>query len=589
MTTAPKDTLKIYWRAVRNHLPSFYFVVFGITAATIVWIVQPIFTKKFFDIISLPQSPDTLYPQLIRIFFIQLSLAIAGWTLYRIVDFANNIFQTSVKSELKEHAFASLLHHSYAFFANSFTGTLVRRVYRLSHDGFEVFADKIMWTILPLVIQLFGITIVLFFNLPIFAIVFLIWFAVFAAVQISLSVWKMKYDKIRAEMDSESTGVLSDALTNHNTIQLFARKKYEFKKFRDINQTLRAMMHFTWNLSAIIDAVQFALFIAIEFIVLYLALGAWRKGLLTIGTFVLVQSYMIQIFGRLWDFGRSVRAIYASFADAKEMVEIMLKPVDVSDIPRAQALTVPRGEIVFNRVSFSYQKTRRVLDEFSATINPGERIALVGRSGAGKSTIVKLLLRLHDLESGKILIDGQNIQKTTQDSLRASISFVPQEPILFHRTLLENIRYGRLDASDDDVRKAARFAHCDEFIRDISSGYDTLVGERGIKLSGGERQRIAIARAILKNAPILVLDEATSSLDSESEMMIQDALATLIKGKTTIAIAHRLSTIKQMDRILLIDEGKLVEEGTHESMIKKHKGIYSKLWKLQSGGFLSGA
>lgn len=587
MNVTKKDILTIYWRAARDHKPSLACAVIGVVAGAIVSTIHPIFYKKLFDLLARPESPATLYPQLLEVFFVLLAFASANWALHRIADFGNNVFLVSVKADLKEHAFSALLHHSYAFFANSFAGALVRRVHRLSSDGFEVFADKVLWTLLPLGVQLVGIAVVLSFNLPVFAVVFVVWFVLFATIQTALSLWKMRYDKIRAERDTESTAILSDALTNHTTIQLFAQKKYEFKKFRDINRSLRRMMLFTWNLSAIIDAVQFVLFLVIEFVVLYLALSAWRDGHITIGTFVLVESYMMQIFGRLWDFGRAVRSIFTSFADAREMVEIMLQPIDVTDIPHAHALTVPRGEIVFDRVSFSYQKTRRVLNRFNATIQAGTRVALVGHSGAGKSTIVKLLLRLHDLESGKILIDGQNIQKVPQDSLRARVAFVPQEPILFHRTLMENVRYGRLDATDDEVRVASRLAHCDEFIRDLPTGYDTLVGERGIKLSGGERQRIAIARAILKNAPILVLDEATSSLDSESEMMIQEALATLMKGKTTIAIAHRLSTIKQMDRILVVDEGRLIEEGTHESLTKKRGSLYAKLWKLQSGGFLT--
>lgn len=587
MNATNKDILKIYWRAARNHKLPLVFAISGVALGSITWIIQPLYVKKFFDILTLPQSPDALYPQLVALLLIQLSLSLIGWAMHRIADFGNNAFQAQVKADLKEHALSSLLHHSYAFFANSFAGALVRRIHRLSSDGFEIFADRMLWTLLPLTIQLTGITIVLFFHLPIFAIVFLIWFAIFATVQTSLSLWKMRYDKIRAARDSESTAVLSDTLTNHATIQLFARKRYEFKKFRDINQSLRNIMLFTWNLGAIIDAVQFMLFIVIEFGVVFLALHAWRDGLITIGTFVLVQSYMIQIFGRLWDFGRAVRSIFTSFADAREMVDIMLQPIDVTDIPGAHTLSLSRGEISFDRVSFSYHKTRRVLDNFTTTIRAGERVALVGHSGAGKSTIVKLLLRLHDLESGKILIDGQNIQKVTQDSLRTSIAFVPQEPLLFHRTLMENIRYGRLEASDDEVYEASRLSHCDEFIRDLPDGYDTLVGERGVKLSGGERQRVAIARAILKNATLLVLDEATSSLDSESEMMIQDALSSLMQEKTVIAIAHRLSTIKQMDRTLVLDEGRLVEEGDHESLIKKRGSLYGKLWKLQSGGFLA--
>lgn len=585
MKVTVKDTLTIYWRAVRNHRISLSVAFVGIVIGNIFNVIQPIYYKKFFDVLVLPQSPDALYPRLLSLFTILIGLSLATWLFYRITDFANTFFQTGVIADLKEHAFSALLHHSYTFFSNSFAGALVRRVNRLAFDGFEIFADRMLWTLTPLLVNLVGVTIVLWMTLPPFAIAFTVWFAIFVCLQILLCLWKMKYDIIRGEKDTRNSAILSDALSNHTSIQLFARKKFEFKKFREVNQDLRNMMRLTWNLSATIDAIQFILFMIIEFGILYLALRAWRHGDMTVGTFVLLQSYLIQIFGRLWDFGRAVRSIFASFADAKEMVEVMLTPIEISDVPRARILNVHRGEITFNHVSFSYQKTRRVLNDISLTIPSGQRVGLVGPSGAGKSTIVKLLLRLHDVESGHILIDGQDIQKCTQDSIREAVSFVPQEPILFHRTLMENIRYGCLDAPDEEVHKAAALAHCDSFIQELPDRYNTLVGERGVKLSGGERQRIAIARAIVKNAPLLVLDEATSSLDSESELLIQDALEKLMKGKTVIAIAHRLSTIRQMDRIIVLDDGHVTEEGSHESLLKKRGSTYAKLWKLQSGGF----
>jgi len=277
--------------------------------------------------------------------------------------------------------------------------------------------------------------------------------------------------------------------------------------------------------------------------------------------------------------------VYESSADASEMIEMLNQTPEILDAKNAKPLAVTRGAISFKDVRFRYTGGKRILEAFSLAIKPREKIALVGPSGSGKSTVTKLLFRFFDIQQGVITIDAQNIAKVTQDSLRASIAFVPQEPILFHRTLMENIRYGRPSATDDEVFAAAKKAHCHEFIEAQPEGYATYVGERGIKLSGGERQRVAIARAILKDAPILVLDEATSSLDSESESLIQDALQQLMKNKTVIVIAHRLSTIMEMDRIIVMQHGKVVDEGTHEAL-QKRVGMYRTLWNIQAGGFI---
>jgi len=308
--------------------------------------------------------------------------------------------------------------------------------------------------------------------------------------------------------------------------------------------------------------------------------------MVSLGIFAMIQSYVFTIIDNTWGFSRVIRNIYQSYADAKEMVEILLLPHEITDSNLAKELVVNEGEIKFENLNFNFNETRRVLENINLAIKPGEKIALVGPSGAGKTTFIRLILRLYSATSGEILIDGQNIEEVTQESLRKNISLVPQDPILFHRTLAENISYGKPDATKEEIEKAAELAHCSEFIKNLPLGFDTYVGERGIKLSGGERQRVAIARAILKNAPILILDEATSSLDSRSEALIQDALNNLMKDKTTIVIAHRLSTIQKMDRIILIDGGKVVEEGTHQSLLKKKNSLYKKLWELQAGGFL---
>jgi len=324
--------------------------------------------------------------------------------------------------------------------------------------------------------------------------------------------------------------------------------------------------------------------ILMEAVILYMAVKLWMQGSFTIGDFVFVQAYVLVLLERIWNLGRVMRNVYEAFSDAQEMVDILEKPYDVQDLKTAKNLKVGQAGIKFDEVTFYYNQTRLTLDHFDLTIKPKEKIALVGSSGAGKSTIVKLLMRFYDVTSGHILIDGQDIARVKQDSLRSQIAFVPQDPILFHRTLMENLRYGRRDASDEEVIEAAKKAKCHDFIQGLADGYDTFVGERGIKLSGGERQRVAIARAILKNAPILVLDEATSSLDSESEYLIQEALRELMKGKTVMVIAHRLSTIMQMDRIVVVEDGRVVDQGTHQELMSR-AGIYQKLWKIQAGGF----
>ena len=296
---------------------------------------------------------------------------------------------------------------------------------------------------------------------------------------------------------------------------------------------------------------------------------------------------------QLWNFTRVIRQAYQAYADAKEMVEILLLPHEIKDAPEAKELIMGKnlpagrqGEINFQDLTFAFNETRQVLKSINLIIKSGEKVALVGSSGAGKTTFVRLLLRLYSPTSGKILIDGTDISEVTQESLRKNVSLVPQDPILFHRTLAENIGYGKRDAARKEIEVVAKLAHCDEFVKNLPQGFETYVGERGIKLSGGERQRVAIARAILKNAPILVLDEATSSLDSHSEMLIQDALATLMSGKTVIVIAHRLSTIQKMDRIIVVDNGNILEEGSHNDLLSKEGSLYRKLWELQAGGFL---
>lgn len=585
MQARTKQTLKIYWSQVRNYKLLVFFMMLTLGGGTVLDLLIPLYYKKFFNVLTGAESgAGNVEPTLIGVLISIVALNLGGWVLWRFTHFANNYFQPRIKADLFEQAYDYLQRHSYGFFTSRFVGALVRKVTKLTR-AFEVFADRTFWDLYPLTIRIVGATVVLYIFNHTIAYILLGWTAMFVVLNYFFSKWKLKYDTARSEKDTERTAVLADALTNQNNIQLFNGYRFEFQRIKKVAEQLRRLETFTWNLGAVVEAVQAGLFIGVEFLLMYLAIRFWQRGLLTVGDFVLIQSYLIGLIMRIWDVGRHIRELYESFADAEEITEIMNTPHEIRDVRGARPLAVTAGQIEFQGVTFSYHKTRTVIRNLTLAIQAGEKIAFIGPSGAGKSTLVKLLLRFHDLDSGKILIDGQKINRVTQESLRGSIAMVPQEPILFHRPIMENIRYGRREATDEEVFVASRLAHCEEFIEDLPQKYQTFVGERGIKLSGGERQRVAIARAILKNAPILVLDEATSSLDSHSEALIQDALKTLMKEKTVIVIAHRLSTIRQMDRIIVLKEGRIIDEGTHEALLKKG-GLYAHLWKLQAGGFL---
>jgi ATP-binding cassette subfamily B protein len=332
-----------------------------------------------------------------------------------------------------------------------------------------------------------------------------------------------------------------------------------------------------------------SLIVTINTTALLLALWASNNNIITISIVYLSVTYTFTVVRHLWDINSIMRNYYRIMGDSHDMTEILLLPQEVQDTKAATKLKAVRGSIRFENVTFKHEnkKTEKPLfNNLNITIKPGEKIGLVGHSGSGKTTLTKLILRFMDIQGGQITVDGQNIAEVTQQSLRKHIAYVSQEPLLFHRSLHENIAYGDLKSTEKEVKAVAKMANAHEFIDKLTDGYKTLVGERGIKLSGGQRQRVAIARAMLKNAPILILDEATSALDSESEALIQDALWKLMEGKTTIVIAHRLSTIQKMDRILVLDHGKVVEEGTHKELIRKN-GIYSEFWDRQSGGFMN--
>ena len=560
--------------------------VFGIFAFLLIHSIGetagPMLYKRFIN--TLASYDYANYPKLLLLLaFILLARSVRTY-FFRAKDYLTNFFQPRVMADLNTTCFNYLHNNSYGFFSGNFIGSLVNKVKKMER-GFEMVADRIIDDFARSFLAITLAVVMLSLSHWILGLALLLWCLIYLTVIYFFSMYKLKFDLKKAELDSEIIGQLADTMTNNANIKLFSNLEREEKAFGNIIEKHFKIRRFSWNLMTYLEAVQATLMLAMEGLMMYLAIKYWKAGNLSVGDFTLIQLYMINIFDKLWAMGKQVRAFYESLADASEMTEILLQPHEIVDAQNARDLTVKKGGIEFKNISFGYQKGSEVLNKFNLIIKPGERVALIGPSGGGKSTIVKLLFRFYDLNSGQILIDGQDISQVTQDSLRSQLSLVPQDPILFHRSLMENIRYALTSAPDGQIIEAAKKAHAHEFISSFSQGYNTLVGERGIKLSGGERQRVAIARAILKNAPILVLDEATSSLDSESEMFIQDALKSLMGGRTTIVIAHRLSTIMQMDRIIVIDGGKIIEQGKHEELLKIRQGLYQKLWGIQAGGF----
>ena len=485
---------------------------------------------------------------------------------------------------LREQSFSYMIGHSRSFFANNFGGSLTQKINKYAR-AFEKLTDRLVNDGIPLVIRSVGTVIAVYTLVPKYAYILAAFCVVFLVTALIYTRFKLKYDVISALADTKTTGTIADSISNHSSIQLFASHDYEKDRVGGVIQEQKRATIFNWYLWEGLGSIQSLYSVVIEFIIFWTAIGDWKSGLIGIPIMVLIQSYLVRLVENLWSFASIVRTFYDSFADAQEMALVLNTPYEVEDKTNA-ILNNTKGTVSFENVTYIYDKNNtKVFDNFSLTIQAGQKVAIVGSSGAGKSTFVNLLMRLFNLNSGKILIDGVDISSISQKNLREQISFVPQDPVLFHRSLMENIRYGRRDATDEEVKKAATLARCDDFISRLPLGFDTFVGERGIKLSGGERQRVAIARAILKNSPILVLDEATSALDSESELLIQDALHNLIKDKTTIVIAHRLSTIREMDRIVVISNGKIVEEGTHNELILRAGGEYKKLWNIQALGF----
>ena len=552
-----------------------------------VYFVPPLILAKIINTFTAQhQISITLVLKYIALFGI---LWLLGEILWRIGFHFLIRLETQGINNLAKMAFRWLEDRDYDFYTNNFIGSLTKKALAFSRS-FESFTDTLIFNVLGNIFPVIFVTIVLWRYSPWIPIILIICLCVVIAVAIPIIRRRSKLVALRHDASSKLVGRLSDSMTNIFAIKSFAKEDQEYKEYSkhvdDFTDKFKKAANYQ-NLK--FDTIVSPLYVATNVIGLIAAVFFGQKLALSTGAIIVVFSYYSQITRIFWEINRTYRNIESSMSEAAEFTQIFLDPPTIVDSHNAQNLNVVHADIKFQRVKFDYGNKKEsedhFLNDFDLYIKEKQRIGLVGSSGGGKTTITKLLLRFAELQLGGIFIDGQDINKVTQRSLREAISYVPQDPLLFHRSLFENIAYSNIHATEEDVIKAAKIAHAHEFISQLPDGYQTLVGERGVKLSGGQRQRVAIARALLKNSPILILDEATSSLDSESEKYIQEGLRELMKDKTALVIAHRLSTVKHLDRIIVLDNGKIVQDGTHEELITQ-KGIYATLWNHQTGGFL---
>jgi ATP-binding cassette subfamily B multidrug efflux pump len=586
----PSGLAAFYWHFARQ-AKALFIGLFAIGfVVALLDVMIPVFIGKVVTLVT-ESRPEALlttsWPWLLGMAIVLLVLRPAAFTTQHLL--MNQAIAANVSNRIRWQNHWYVSRQSWTFFQNDFAGRIATRVMQTGPAIRESLVSLLtaVWFIM-----IYGTSSVIllasadrWLALPV-----LLWFAGYVAMLRYFVPRMQNKSKVMSEARSMLTGRIVDTYTNIVTVKLFARSKDEDAYVREAVDHHTGRFHESLRLNTL-----FALTLILLNALLITSTGAfaivlWRYGHVGVGTVAMALPMTTQIISASHWVAWQVTDIFENVGVVQEGMMTIARPIALSDRPDARTLKITRGEIRFEDIRFGYGRETGLIDGLTLDVRPGEKIGLVGRSGAGKSTLVNLLLRFFDLESGRILIDGQDITTVSQESLRAQISMVTQDTSLLHRSIRDNIRYGRPDAEDSEIIAAAQMAHAHEFVVDLEDwkgrrGYDAHVGERGVKLSGGQRQRVAIARVILKDAPILVLDEATSALDSEVEAAIQSSLGTLMQGRTVIAIAHRLSTIAQMDRLIVLDRGRIVEHGTHDELLGRN-GHYAMLWRRQSGGFI---
>lgn len=586
MSTIPNTLAKFLWHFSKRYKFNLIGLVLVAVYSAVHMALSPYMLKLIIDRVSdVSAHPENLYQAVRFPAFMYVFLAFFLGVVYRFYDWMIIRTFPNMKGEITAEMYDYIQRHSYSYFQQNFAGSLANKINDLTKNTETIIINLIDHFLARTVYLIIGAG-MMFLVHPYFSAVLIVWGAIFITSSILLSKKTQKYSEAFSETRSAVLGKIVDSISNILNVKLFSRERYEnqyLKGYLTDSTQKNKELHFYLLRVKTFQAIAITILIAS---MTSLLIYARSHNMVTVGDFALILSLSMVTVDEIFYVANELSTFSEELGKCTQALSIISPKHELVDQPDATPLKVTKGEIEFDKVHFRYDKGHDIFSDKSIIIHPGEKVGLVGSSGSGKSTFVNLILRFFEIDSGQIRIDGHDVKKATQESLRNQIGLIPQDPVLFHRSLMENIRYGRLDATDEEVIESSKKAHCHEFILNLKDGYHSLVGERGVKLSGGQRQRIAIARAILKNAPILILDEATSSLDSVTENYIQESLALLMKDKTTIVIAHRLSTLFHMDRILVFNNGRIVEEGSHSELINT-EGHYAQLWNMQAGGFLN--
>lgn len=578
-----RHVLKFVFRMVKPFPAGLTVMLFVAVLWAVDLSLRPYILKIILDRVS--ESPvESIFSALLFPAGMYFFMSFFVSTSYRVYGYFVEIKMTpQIRQKIAQTVFGKLIEQSHSFYQNNFSGSLANKMNDLTHSVPEIVIS--METFLS---HFFAVSIAIFTLWQVnsvFAWAMLVWSLSFIIVSILFANRLNTYADAWSEIGSRLTGRVVDVLSNIISVRLFSRTSQEKDLMnRGLEESVRAEQKMEWAYFwlFLLYGYSFVIYIGLT---LYFLIKGRQEGILSVGDFALVLGINVAIVDFLWQLTKDFSYYSQMMGRATQALRTLSLPVEIKDQDDVSELKVTKGQIRFENVKFHYKGAVPLFENKTITIESGQKVGLVGYSGSGKTTFVNLILRLYDVTSGHIYIDGQDIQKVSQKSLRENIGMIPQDPSLFNRSIMENIRYGKIDATDKQVIEAAKKSHAHDFIKDLTEGYETHIGERGVKLSGGQRQRISIARALLKNAPILMLDEATSQLDTITERLIQDSLWDLMQGKTALVIAHRLSTLSHMDRILVFDKGKIKEDGTHEDLLKKN-GLYKTLWDAQVGGFL---